>query len=56
MIAKTLKIRNAGVNKNDQIFRQTCMDILSSETSRIGSRTNQDKVREVIVELVDKYC
>ena len=56
MIAKTLKIRNAGVNKDDQIFRQTCMDILSSETSRIGSRTNQDKVREVIVELVDKYC
>lgn len=56
MIAKTLKIRKAAVSKNDQIFRQTCMDILASETSRIGSKTNQDKVKEVIGELIDQYC
>jgi len=56
MIAKTLKIRKAAVNKNDQIFRQTCMDILASETSRIGSKTNQDKVKEVISELIDQHC
>jgi len=56
MIAKTLQIRKAAVNKNDPIFRQTCMDILTSETSRIGSKTNQDKVREVIGELIDQHC
>ena len=56
MIAKTLQVRNASVDKNDEIFRQTCMDILASETSRIGSKTNQDRVREVIAELIDKYC
>jgi len=56
MIAKTLKIRKAAVNKDDQIFKQTCLDILASETSRIGSRTNQDKVREVIAELIDQHC
>ncbi len=56
MIAKTVKIRKAGVNKDDQIFRQTCMDILASETSRIGSKTNQDKVKEAISELIDQYC
>ena len=56
MIAKTLKVRKAAVNKEDQIFRQTCMDILASETSRIGSRTNQDKVREVIAKLIDQHC
>ena len=56
MIAKTLNVRNASVDKNDKIFRQTCMDILASETSRIGSRTNQDRVKEVISELIDKYC
>jgi len=56
MIAKTLNVRNASVDKNDKIFRQTCMDILASETSRIGSRTNQDRVKEVISELIDTYC
>jgi len=56
MIAKTVQIRKASVNKDDEIFRQTCMDILASETSRIGSKTNQDRVKEVIGELVYKYC
>ncbi len=56
MIAKTLKVRRALVNKNDEIFKQTCMDILSSETSRIGSKSNQDKVKEVIGELIDQHC
>ncbi|MCK4469941.1 MAG: hypothetical protein KAU60_16505, partial [Desulfobacterales bacterium] len=56
MIAKTLKVRSASVNKNDEIFKQTCMDILSSETSRIGTKSNQDKVKEVIGELIDQHC
>lgn len=56
MIGKTIKIRKSAVNKDDEIFRQTCMDILTSETSRIGSKTNQDKVKEVIGKLIDKYC
>ena len=56
MIAKTLQIRKSAVNKNDEIFRQTCMDILASETSRIGSKTNQDRVKEVIGELINQYC
>ena len=47
---------NITVNKDDEIFRQTCMDILASETSRIGSKTNQDKVKEVIGELIDQHC
>jgi len=56
MIAKTLQVRNASVDKNDEIFRQTCMDILASETSRIGSKTNQDRVKEIIAELIDQHC
>ena len=56
MIAKTIQIRKASVSKSDEIFRQTCMDILASETSRIGSKANQDRVGEVIAELIDKYC
>lgn len=56
MIAKTLQVRKASVNKNDEIFKQTCMDILASETSRIGSISNQKKVKEVIGELIDQHC
>lgn len=56
MIAKTIKVRKSAVDKNDPVFRTTCMDILASETSRIGSKTNQDRVKEVIGELVDKFC
>ena len=56
MIGKTIKIRKAAVDKNDQVFRQTCMDILASETSRIGSKTNQERVKEVIGELIEQHC
>lgn len=56
MIAKTLQVRKASVKKNDEIFKQTCMDILASETSRIGSISNQKKVKEVIGELIDQHC
>ena len=56
MIAKTIQIRKASVNKNNKVFRQICFDVLGSETSRIGSKTNQDRVKEVISELIDQHC
>ena len=31
-----------------------CQDILASETSRVGSKTNQDRVKEIVRELVAK--
>jgi nitric oxide reductase NorQ protein len=56
MIAKTLSIRQARVDKNDGVFRQVCMDILSSETSRIGTAGSQTRVKDVINELIDQIC
>jgi len=56
MIAKTLAVREATVDKRDMIFRQTCMDILSSETSRIGTAGSQKRVKTVINELIDQIC
>jgi nitric oxide reductase NorQ protein len=56
MIAKTIQVRKASVNKKDKVFRQICFDVLASETSRIGSKSNQDRVIEAISELIDKYC
>lgn len=54
MIAKTLKVQNLNLLKANGVFMQMCEDILASETSRVGSKTNQDRVKEVVRELVVK--
>lgn len=58
MIAKTVKEYGKGVhaNKKDPLFRQLCFDILSSETSRIGSKTTSAKVKEVVKQAIERYC
>jgi nitric oxide reductase NorQ protein len=55
MIAKTLKVQNITPAKANGAFLQICQDVLSSETSRVGSRTNQNRVKEIVKELVEKY-
>jgi gas vesicle protein GvpN len=54
MIAKTLKVQNLNLLKANGIFAQMCEDILASETSRVGSKTNQNRVKEIVSELVAK--
>jgi gas vesicle protein GvpN len=56
MIAKTLATLNSSPSKNNEMFRLICQDILTSETSRVGSKTNQEKVRLIVNELIDLYC
>ena len=56
MIAKTLKIQNITPSKSNGAFMQICQDILASETSRVGSKTNQARVKEIVKELVEKHC
>lgn len=56
MIAKTLATLNSTPSKNNEMFRLICQDILTSETSRIGSKTNQEKVRVIVNELIEQYC
>ena len=53
MIAKTLKVQNTTPSHSEG-FLKTCQDILSSETSRVGSKTNQDKVKQIVREIVAK--
>ena len=55
MIAKTLKIQGLAPTSANGAFTQMCQDILASETSRVGSKTNQDRVKEIVKELVEKY-
>ncbi|MFZ3086297.1 MAG: gas vesicle protein GvpN, partial [Candidatus Hydromicrobium sp.] len=54
MIAKTLKVQNITPSKANGAFMQICQDILASETSRVGSKTNQARVKEIVKELVEK--
>lgn len=53
MIAKTLKVQNMTPSHSDG-FLKMCQDILASETSRVGSKTNQARVKEVVKDLVQK--
>ena len=54
MIARTLVVRGTAIAANDPVFRDTCTDILASETSRSGAR-NTDVVSE-INSLIDRFA
>jgi len=56
MIAKTLSVLGIYPSKENQKFRQICQDILTSETSRIGSKTNQERVRIIVEELIEQHA
>ncbi|MBA4418317.1 MAG: gas vesicle protein GvpN [Syntrophus sp. (in: bacteria)] len=51
MIAKAAKIQNISSHSNG-VFSQMCQDVLSSVTSRVGSKTNQNRVKEIVEGLV----
>ncbi len=55
MIAKTMKSLNISIEKSNGAFLQICQDILASETSRLGNKTKQEKVKEIIRELVKNH-
>lgn len=57
MIARSCKVNEkARMAANNPVFRQICRDILSSETSRLGTRNNHIKVKQLVEELVTKHC
>jgi len=56
MIAKAIKTSGAQVMCGDAAFRQICEDVLSSETSRLGEKTTQQKVKKIVNELINQYC
>lgn len=56
MIAKTLKVQNITPSKVNNVFTLICQDILASETSRVGSKTNQARVKDIVKELVKEHC
>ena len=55
MIAKSLKVQGLTPANSNGVFTQMCQDILASETSRVGSKTNQNRVKDIVKELVKQY-
>jgi len=56
MVARALNVQNDAVDANNGLFRQLCLDILSSESTRVGSKAQTTRVKEVVDQLVDQYC
>ena len=56
MIARSCKTHGAKISAKDHKFRQICRDILTSETSRLGTRNNHEKVKKLVDALVKKKC
>lgn len=56
MVAKSLKLQNGSPLAADGIFRQVCLDILASESSRAGSRAQSIKMKEAVNQLIDRFC
>lgn len=59
MIAKTLavyrnRLHQSGIVQSPDLFLKICQDILASETSRIGTRTNQQEIKDHVRRLVEK--
>ena len=55
MIGKTLSGQQLTLAQSNGVFTQRCQDILSSETSRVGSKTNQNRIKALVGEIVTKH-
>ena len=56
MVGRALKVQNSSVGTGSEFFRQLCLDILSSESTRVGSKAQTTRVKEVVNRLIDQYC
>ena len=56
MVAKALMVQNGAINGKNGLFRQLCLDVLASESSRAGNKTQISQVKKALNELLDRYC
>ncbi len=54
MVARSLMVRNGSIVPGDGLFRQYCLDVLASESSRVGSNAHTSRVKDVIHRLIDE--
>ena len=55
MIAKTMAVQNLTPMEAPQVFKVICQDILASETSRVGLKTNQDMIKDILAEIIEAH-
>ncbi len=55
-VAKTIQAGQGGVSRDNPLFRQVCVDVLASHSSRTGGRAQLAQVREALNQLIDRYC
>ena len=57
IIGKVLKIRKAQAVAQDPIFREICLDVLTSETNGLHERkTKKNEMHAVVENLIRKHC
>ena len=56
MVAKALKVQNGSIDAKNDLFRQLCLDILASESTRVGSKAQSARIKEVVGHLIDQHC
>ena len=55
MIGKTLKLQNGSMATTSHLFGELCLDILASESTRVGSKAQSSRVKEVVSQLIEQY-
>lgn len=55
MLARSAMVAGCGVSASDARFRSFCSDILASESSRVGSRSQTSRVKEALNGLMDRF-
>jgi len=56
MIAKATALQKAKTVHSNKKFRQTCLDILCSETQRYGPSRGDSRIENIIIGLIQKHC
>jgi len=56
MIAKTTGFQKINPDASNPLFHQICMDILTSQTMRYGPKRGDNRIRNLVEGLIDKYC
>ncbi|MDP3062238.1 MAG: gas vesicle protein GvpN [Chloroflexota bacterium] len=54
MVARAARVAGCAVSASDHGFRTFCLDILSSESSRVGSPSQTSRVKEALNGLMDR--
>jgi gas vesicle protein GvpN len=56
MVARAARAAGCAASAEDPRFRTFCLDILSSESSRVGSPSQTSRVKDALNGLIERYC